>query len=259
MLKIRSIILVIVFFLAYTLARTEVLQVGEELEYEVSYIGIKLGTIKIYTERMESLNGKTVYKIKGLMDSYPNIPFVDLHAVFDSWLDQTVAYSHKFVGSVKADADNWDYSKMIFDYKKPELSVEKWSKKQLVQEAHYKTTKKFSDGLSLFFIARKFIIAKRPILVPTIIDIDTVSTSINFHGKTENVEIDAVDYPVRTRYFSGSADWTGIYGMTGKFEGWFSDDDASVPIRAKMKVYIGNVSIMLTKWKRANWAPPKAN
>jgi hypothetical protein len=41
------------------------------------------------------------------------------------------------------------------------------------------------------------------------------------------------------------------------FEGWFSDDDARIPIRAKMKVIIGKVDIQLVRWKRANWSPPQ--
>ena len=84
------------------------------------------------------------------------------------------------------------------------------------------------------------------------------SKAINFDGKQEIVEIDAVKYPVRTKYLNGSADWTGAYGLSGKFEGWFSDDDAKIPIRAKMKVYVGSVNIELVSWKRTNWTPPKA-
>jgi N-acetylglucosamine kinase-like BadF-type ATPase len=53
-------------------------------------------------------------------------------------------------------------------------------------------------------------------------------------------------------YFRGNSNWTGIYGLTGAFEGWFSDDDARVPIRAKMRVYVGNVLIELVRWE-AEW------
>ncbi|MBI5324332.1 MAG: DUF3108 domain-containing protein [Ignavibacteriae bacterium] len=91
----------------------------------------------------------------------------------------------------------------------------------------------------------------------TFMEHDTCYTYINFTGKTENIEIDAVDYPVRTIFFSGKADWEGVYGVTGQFEGWFSDDNARIPIQAKMKLYIGNAEIHLIKWKRQGWAPPK--
>ena len=88
---------------------------------------------------------------------------------------------------------------------------------------------------------------------------DTANTFINFKGKRENIEIESVNYPVRTIYFNGKADWTGVYGVTGEFEGWFSDDEARVPILAKMKTYLGSANIKLVKWKRKNWSPPKGN
>jgi hypothetical protein len=71
------------------------------------------------------------------------------------------------------------------------------------------------------------------------------------------VEIDALDYEIRTVHFQGEANWTGVYGITGKFDGWFSDDEARVPIRAKMKLYVGNADIELVRWKRPGWTPPK--
>jgi hypothetical protein len=67
-----------------------------------------------------------------------------------------------------------------------------------------------------------------------------------------------VNYPIMTTHFDGTANWTGVYGLTGSFEGWFSDDAARVPIKAKMKVYIGSVTLELQSWKRGNWQPPKA-
>ena len=75
---------------------------------------------------------------------------------------------------------------------------------------------------------------------------------------TEIVEIDAAKYPIKTVYLSGTANWTGIYGLSGKFEGWFSDDEARIPIRAKMKLYVGDANIELVKWSRGSWQPPKS-
>jgi hypothetical protein len=58
--------------------------------------------------------------------------------------------------------------------------------------------------------------------------------------------------------FDGKLDFTGIFGLSGEFEGWFSNDEARVPILAKMKVLIGSVTIELMSWKRKGWAPPRA-
>ena len=45
--------------------------------------------------------------------------------------------------------------------------------------------------------------------------------------------------------------------LKGSFEGWFSDDEARIPIVSKMNVYVGNVVIELVKWKRPGWVPPR--
>ena len=52
-------------------------------------------------------------------------------------------------------------------------------------------------------------------------------------------------------------DFISIFGLTGYFEGWFSNDEASIPIVAKMKVLIGNITLELKSWKREGWIPPK--
>ena len=106
-------------------------------------------------------------------------------------------------------------------------------------------------------MARKYVHSKRNLKIPTLLEVDTVTTSIFFSGEKESVSIDAINYPVKTVHFTGKADWTGIYGLSGKFEGWFSDDTECVPIKAKMNVYVGNVVLELKSWKRNYWTPPK--
>jgi hypothetical protein len=71
------------------------------------------------------------------------------------------------------------------------------------------------------------------------------------------VEVDAIDYPVDVVHFDGHLDFVGIFGLTGGFEGWFSNDEARVPIMAKMKVLIGSVTVELMKWNRQGWTPPR--
>jgi len=47
--------------------------------------------------------------------------------------------------------------------------------------------------------------------------------------------------------------------LSGKFEGWFSDDNAHIPIKALMNVYVGKILIELKSWKRTGWIPPKGS
>lgn len=230
---------------------------GEYLEYRVSYLGISLGTVKVITEGFDTYEGKQVVKTTAYIDSRSGIPFVDLHTVYRSILDRTGGYAYLFNASTKLD-EGWKYDKYMFDYANTRVTLETGVKDKPEKSVEIKTERKWNDGLSLFFFARMFLDSKRYVSVPTIIEFDTVKTLINFTGKKENVSIEALNYEVQTLYLKGDANWTGVYGLTGKFEGWFSDDEAHVPISAKMKVYVGNVDIELVKWKRGDWAPPRA-
>ena len=250
---------VLVGMIAGHTAQAQMAYPGEELEYEVSFLGIKLGTIKMITEATQTLNGKTVYKMKAYIDSRPGIPFVDLHSVYESWMDNSATYSHQFSANTKQSENSWMYDKYVFDYDHTVIQMEKFEDKKFKSKKSITTPKKWNDGCSLFFTARQLLFAKKSIKIPTVVQEDTVFTTIAFSGRGENITIDAVDYPIKTTYFNGEANWTGIYGITGKFEGWFSTDDARVPIRAKMKLYVGNATIELVKWKRGSWQPPKAD
>jgi len=235
-----------------------IIQPGEELVYEVTFFGVKLGSIKIITEENQMLNDLPLHKCKAFIDSYKGIPFVDLHAIFETWLDSSVSYSHKFVGNYK-EQEGWVYQQGLFDYDYKKITQESWRNKSKYLSKTFITPKKFNDGLSLFFMARKYVHSKRNLKIPTLLEVDTVTTSIYFSGEQENISIDAINYPVKTVHFSGKADWTGIYGLSGKFEGWFSDDTECVPIKAKMNVYVGSVVLELKSWKRKYWTAPRGN
>ncbi|MCL5991105.1 MAG: DUF3108 domain-containing protein [Bacteroidetes bacterium] len=250
-----SIVLFTINFSLFTYS--QVMFPGEELYYEVSFIGIKLGSIKVITEGKQSLNGYEIWKTKCYMDSYRGIPFVDLHSIYQSWIDPSVSFSRKFEGSTKKSDGTWEFQKIFFNRSDGNIKYEMWNNGNMFDNGTILSNKKMSDGLSLFFIARQYLKAGRSVKIPTFMEHDTSNTYINFSGKVENIEIDAISYPVRTVYFNGKADWTGVYGVTGQFEGWFSDDNARIPIQAKMKLYIGNADIHLIKWKRAGWTPPQ--
>ncbi len=262
MLKRISVIAILIFAFVFTTeqssakSNTDFIQIGEKLIYEVSFFGIKLGTVKLVVLGYDTVNGHKTLVTKAYMNSYNGIPFVDLNVVFKSWMSPYMSYSYKFEANTK-EKKCWRYERIMFDYDHKKITLKGYRKKKQIKNVTIHTSRKWSDGLSLFYVARKLLNIKKNVSIPTIMDKDTVFTTINFSGKKEKVDIDAVSYPVRTVYFNGNANWTGIYGMTGEFEGWFSDDKARIPIKAKMEVYVGSVDIELIKWKRKGWKPPK--
>jgi hypothetical protein len=235
---------------------SRILVEGEELTYNVRYSFINLGQVRIRTLQKVASEPSTSYLSRAFIDSYSGVPFVDLHAVFESVMDSTI-FSRKFMGKVK-DGKVWDFARYTFEYDQNRVLIETGRRDTIVEKRDTAAiTTHTNDGLSIFFFARDRLFSRKKINVPTFIREKKVNTYLDFHGENTTADIDAVDYPVDVIGFDGTAEFVGIFGLTGDFEGWFSNDEARVPIKAKMKVIIGSITIELMEWKRPGWQPPR--
>ena len=192
------------------------------------------------------------------MDSYKGIPFVDLHEIYESTMSHNI-YSRWFRAR-SIEKSKTRYVTYNFDYSNKKVYFEfgKWESSAVETRDTASVDTFTQDGLSLFYFARQNLFRGESIHIPTIVNEKVANTTINFLSKSMSVEIDAVKYPIDVVEFDGQADFEGVFGFTGKFEGWFSNDEERVPILAKMKVLIGKVKIELFKWTKNNWIPPIA-
>jgi hypothetical protein len=230
---------------------------GEELNYEVSYSFINLGEVKIRVKDKKTINGKNYYNAIAYIDSYDGIPFVNLHQIYESKVNQDY-YSDFFRGIVKGEEYS-TYTEYYFDYSNSKIRIKrgKFSPRELWIDSTTSAEKQFHDGLSIFFFARMLSGKKNSMLLPCFVNEQKVYTKINFYENTIPVSIDAIDYDVECVRLDGDMDFISIFGLTGYYEGWFSNDEASIPIVANMKVLIGNITLELKSWKREGWTPPK--
>jgi hypothetical protein len=242
---------------------TPMLMVGEELEYSVRYSFFDIGTIRLRILSKEVRGDRPVYRSAIYMDSDPGLSWLlSLHIRFFGLMDSTI-YSHTWV-SEDSTSDGVDFRSMVFDYEKRFMYYTKGERNTAGQTTVSQNDTILiggpsQDGLTLFFFAREYARSSWQLEVPTFMDTTEGLTQIRFTGETRSVEVDAVPYPVETVYFDGTADFVGVFGVTGEYEGWFSNDDARIPILAKMKVLLGNVEIQLKKWNRRGWNPPRYN
>lgn len=230
---------------------------GEDLVYNVRYGFIDLGQVRI--KIVGTVRGKSsvAFEGKAIIDSYPKVPFVDLHAVYESLIDSGM-FSRRFLGRQK-DNGQWDFSRYDFDYPDKRVLIEEGTRDSVVVKRDTLAVETaYHDGLSLFFYARAKLFSGLKVNVPAVIKEQKVSTYIDFKVERTSVDLDAVDYPVDVVRFDGNMEFVGIFGLTGGFEGWFSNDEARIPIQAKMKVLIGSVTMELMKWTRPGWNPPRA-
>ena len=233
------------------------LSVGEELTYLVSYSLVKLGEVKIKIRDKKTVNGKTYYNTIAYIDSYSGIPFVTLHQTYESNVSSDY-YSYFFRG-ISKEEEPFTYTEYYFNYDEKKIRVKKGRfKPAKVWTDSTGTIEKFyQDGLSIFYYARMNSGQNKSVDVPCFVTEKKVTTKINFYKEVTDVSIDAVDYDIACVRLDGEMDFISIFGLTGYFEGWFTNDEASVPVVANMKVLIGNVRLELVKWKREGWQPPQ--
>jgi hypothetical protein len=236
---------------------SHVLVEDEELVYNVRYTFIDLGQVKIRVLKKVQTADYSAYHAIANINSYKGVPFVDLAAIYESDIDSTV-YSHAFIGKSK-EKKAWDFSRYKFEYDNKRVLIDKGRRDTIVERRDtMMIDRHLQDGLSLFFYARDQLFSGKRMNIPCFVTEQKVNTYIDFRRERKSVDLDAVDYPVDVIGFDGTAEFVGIYGLTGDFEGWFSNDDARIPIVAKMKVIIGSVTLELVSWKRPGWTPPRA-
>jgi len=234
------------------------LQVGEELTYKVKYLFVNLGSITVRIKDRRFVNGRARYSATA--DIHSRVPLIiDLHVRFDSELDERM-FSYGWTAS-DSTSDGVFLRNIQFDYDRLRMTVDRGERTDsgyVVERADtIAITDYCQDGLSLFYYAREHVLERREHNVPTVIDTEQVNTYINFTNEVDDVSIGAVDYDVEVVAFDGRADFVGIAGLTGGFEGYFSNDRARVPIVAYMNVIVGSIKVELESWKRSGWSPPR--
>jgi hypothetical protein len=239
-----------------------VIQEGEDLLYEVSWAFFKLGTIRLKTLQTIEHHNAIRYSATASIDSYEGLPFVNLHSIIHSEMDSS--FSSRSARALEQKQGEWWGMHYRYDSTRSHCFVEETWQKDL-KEAPYKRSPPdtltlprgfVQDGLSLAYFARAHVLDRDTLSVPVIAYGKLGWTTFHFDGQRGTEEIDAYSAPIRVVEFDGWLDVQGIFGLTGDFRGWFSDDSAAIPIKAQFRVILGHVTVKLIGWERKGWIPP---
>jgi hypothetical protein len=236
-----------------------VLDQGEDLKYTVYFGFIKLGEVKLKMTKVETSEGKKECFASATIKSYDGVPFVTLNNIFESEMEisKEQLYSRKFYASEFKDKDiaKTDYR---FNYDSSKVKILKETNNRIDRNETISFNKgiRFQDGLSLFYSARMNSFANKNYNIPIFINESQSSVKYSFNINKDVVSISSVDYDISVIKIAGVADFTGIFGLTGEFVGWFSDDEYRVPIKAQLNVLIGSITLELSSYKKTNWKPP---
>jgi len=235
-------------------AKSEKLFVGEDLTYIVKYAFFNLGEIRLKVLEKSKINNRSVYKTIAYIDSYPDLPFVSLHQIYESYID-TSLFPLKFVAEIFGE-DTVFVEYNFNENSRIDMKKGKFGEPKLWIDSTTYINHRLHDGLSILYFARMNFGEQRTVSVPCFVNEKEEKAVINYYNESEPVAIDAVDYEVDCLRLDGRTDFVSVYGLTGNFEGWFSNDSFSVPIRAKMNVIIGSIDLELIKWNEHLWNPP---
>jgi hypothetical protein len=232
-----------------------VIDVGEEIVYVVKYLFIPIGEIKL---KITSFDKKdSIYSAIAYIDSYKNIPFVNLHQIYETKFNSRQIPVF-FRGIILGD-DDTTFTVYRFNYDKGKIQILKGSKtkNEIWTDSTAILNIEYLDGLSLFYYARMRTGKKGYYDTPVFINEKAEKTIFYCYDKSEKINISSINYPIDCVYLDGETEFKGIFGLTGRFEGWFSNDKYAVPIYAKLKVIIGNVTVELKNWRKTQWMPPQ--
>ena len=240
-----------------TFSQSGVFSDGEELIYDVYYSFINIGWAKFNTTR--EIGKKNVYKCEAVLKSNEALPFVTVDFYFVSEIEVLDNYIRPLHFTSK-EFKNGKASILIYDfhYDSSFVYIKKTGYEgQLEYEKRMPLTTVFQDGLSIFYFARFNFFSNKSVDVPVIINQDSSSIHINYNTSKTDVDIDEVDYDISSVHLEGNTQYQFVFGLTGDFSGWFSNDAARIPLKAKLKVKIGNITLELKGWKRQGWNPPQ--
>jgi len=236
-------------------AQTYSRQIGEKLTYKVKWGFIRLGTVSMETCSVSEIDSFKLHHIRFHLDSNPILFFVDMHSVFDCYLD-SLARPHKYIasemvsGEFKKAVYNFNYVDSLFTidfYSLPDTTKPR--------RVTLPLTEPVFDGISLISLSRQMIAQKQTRNVVAFLDDELGRVELNYSGSGKPVKIKAVNQKIPSYYVSGMIKMKGIAGVTGPFEGWFAADSQRPPLFAKLKVFVGNVVVELEEWDK--WSPPK--
>ncbi|MBI2619303.1 MAG: DUF3108 domain-containing protein [Ignavibacteriales bacterium] len=227
---------------------------GEVLQYKVKWNFIRLGTVIVHQEQLPMGNTEK-YLVRMDVRSAAGLPFINVNFINEAVLQKDVP-SLEYVRVISGD-DPTIFSTFVHDRSREILIATDSAQGTCLRSDSMRWNGFLYDALSLFMATRVLSGGRAKITLPTLNDYQIAPTEVVFTGEEEELEVPAFDREIRCRYVQGIAKWEGktFAGMTGAFQGWLTDDEAALPVRAEVKIFLGSIVLELESYRRMNWSP----
>jgi len=240
-------------------SQEKVLDVGEELKYEVSYGFIKLGYINFILSDSRKESKKLIYNAKLEIKTYPEVPFIKINEIFETEMqfEDENLFSEKFYETnfIDRSITRTDYR---FNYTKSYVKVVKETNGNIEKNLHIPIKKNvnYLDELCWQYDARINSFSNKNYNIPVFINEEESSARYSFNANKTVVKIEKINYDISVIKMEGTCDFTGFFGFKGEFLILLSDDEYRVPIKAYFNSSLGNVVWELISYKKNKWTPP---
>lgn len=223
---------------------------GERLVYDVRWSFLHLGTVTVM-QQMWVVDGRPRATARTVVRSNPSIPFLDLDFVHETVfrpLDLRIERETITAGGRARTSYVHEPSAQSI------VMVDSLDGRECRRDTVAAASQCY-DINTLLLYARRSAHQNTRATLPTVIDYAVNPTDITMTGECEWVDVPAFEESVRSRHFTGDAHWVGtsFAGMKGRFEGWVSDDEAAVPLRASVKILVGSIVLELASYERPGW------
>ncbi|HOP50038.1 MAG TPA: DUF3108 domain-containing protein [Ignavibacteriales bacterium] len=226
---------------------------NEEFVYEVSYGPLKIGQIRMKIIDIVENNDGEQFVAKAYIDSYSWVPFVDLHHIMETYVNKNLYANHFKYYEKEENKTKYTEYKINYNYKTLRV-IKGYVKGEVLVDTTYIIKDKLQDGLSLYYFARAYSGSNTQKSVNCFIIEKFGTADIHFTQIKKYIEL-GTSTQVKCNYLYGKANFIGIFGLTGDFNGWFTDDIYGLPIEASLKVILGSVNVKLKSWNNKYWNP----
>lgn len=227
---------------------SELLEWKEVFTYNVKYSFFNLGEVQTTILRDTTYEGERLWWLRTKIISNPSIPFMgEEENHYNTFFVETDSLPHtRLYWRDNVDEDEFNAERYDFYYDRKQVVFTKDGEPKDTLEL----TEPSTSGQLIFYYSRLFAGTSQPYRLPVYLEGEKGYIDVNNTRRTETREYDAFPQAVTTYYSDGNADIDGPFGFRGKFKAWYLADDLRLPVEAHAKVWLGNVKVRLTDYKK---------
>jgi hypothetical protein len=227
--------------------------VGEELTYKVKWSIFRLGTLRLKVNDTLHIDDKLVYHVQFFIDSNPLLFFVNHHSVYESYFSDRF-HSHLFRFNEKIDGILYR-AVYQFDYTDSLIFITLTDEKDTTHQIRKRVplTESIYDGTALLYYLRSYAGQMKTDTLLFLSNDDIENAVVRFSRRKYSVKIGSLENSLSSFYLDGRIFEKTVAGLTGRFQAWIAADDQRPPLKARLKVFIGYITIELEEWNK--WRP----